>query len=354
MQLSAKELAAILNGKVEGNPDVQINRPSKIEEGGEGSISFLGNPKYEHFVYSTTASVLLVSSNFEPSQPLPSQLTLIRVPDVYKAVAALLAQFGDTSEQSSGVSSHAFIHEKAVIQEGVFIDTFAIVEAEAKVGKGSRIHAHVYIGKGAQIGQRVTLFPGVRIMDNCIIGDHCVIHPNVVIGGDGFGFAPDENGHYQKIAQIGNVIIEADVEIGAGTTIDRATMGSTIIRRGAKLDNLIQIGHNVEVGEDTVIAAQAGIAGSTKIGKACRIGGQVGFSGHISIADGTQIQAQSGIPASIKKPGTAVFGSPAIAYNDYIRSYAVFKQLPKLYKRLHQLEKELKALHEKDTSLPNT
>ncbi|MEN0003038.1 MAG: UDP-3-O-(3-hydroxymyristoyl)glucosamine N-acyltransferase [Bacteroidota bacterium] len=354
MQLSAKELAAILNGVVEGDAEVQVNRPSKIEEGGAGTISFLGNPKYEAYAYTTTASILLVSHDFEPSQALPEGLTLLRVDDVYKSIASLLEQFGQSTATKSGVSPYAFVHESATVAEEVFIDTFTIVGAGASIGKGSQIHGQVYIGKNARIGEGVVLYPGVRVLDDCVVGDRCVFHPNVVIGGDGFGFAPDENGHYQKIAQIGNVIIESDVEIGAGTTIDRATMGSTRIGRGAKLDNLIQIGHNVEVGEDTVIAAQAGIAGSTKIGNACRIGGQVGFSGHISIADGTQIQAQSGLPSSIKEPNTAVFGSPAIPYKDYIRSYAVFKKLPALYKQIHQLEKELEALKAANSSLPKS
>jgi UDP-3-O-[3-hydroxymyristoyl] glucosamine N-acyltransferase len=354
MQLTAKELAALLNGKVVGNEDVCVDRPSKIEEGGAGSISFLGNPKYESFVYTTTASVLLVNEDFEPSQPLPAQLTLIRVSDVYKAIATLLQQFGQATGAATGVSQYAFVDDTATVGKDVFVGTFAIVGPDAQIGDKSRIYEQVFIGKEVKIGQNVVLYPGVRVMDRCEIGDNCVIHPNTVIGGDGFGFAPDEEGRYHKIAQIGNVIIEADVEIGAGTTIDRATMGSTIIRRGAKLDNLIQVGHNAEIGEDTVIAAQAGIAGSTKIGKSCRIGGQVGFSGHISIADGTQIQAQSGLPSSIKEPNTAVFGSPAIPYKDYIRSYSVFKQLPKLYKRLHQLEKQLQALNENNPTLPKT
>ncbi|MBK7871776.1 MAG: UDP-3-O-(3-hydroxymyristoyl)glucosamine N-acyltransferase [Saprospiraceae bacterium] len=340
MQLSASEIAQLLNGSVEGDPQVKVNRPSKIEEGGIGTITFLANSKYEEFAYTTTASVLLVSRGFVPKQQISA--TLIRVDDVYNSISFLLEKFGNQVVINTGISSQAFIHPTAKLGQDVSVEMFSVIEEGVIVGDGSRIASQVYIGRNVELGKNVILYPGVKIMQDCKIGDNCIIHPNVVIGGDGFGFAPQANGSYKKVPQTGNVVIESDVEIGAGTTIDRATMGSTIIRSGVKLDNLIQIAHNVEIGENTVIAAQAGIAGSTKIGKNCRIGGQVGFAGHIIIADGTQIQAQSGIASSIEEPNTALFGSPAIGYKDYIRSYAVFKKLPELYRLLAELEKQVK------------
>ena len=339
MQLSARELAAFLQGTVEGDPDVKVSRPSKIEEGGEGTISFLGNMKYEAYAYTTTASVLLVSNDFQPTKSVNP--TLIRVPDVYASVAQLLEQFGQQAPAKAIISEAASIHPDANIGEGVSIAAMAIVEEGAQIGNGSIIMGQVYVGKDAKLGINVKLHPGVKILAGCELGDNCVIHANTVIGSDGFGFAPQEDGSYKKVTHVGNVVIEQNVEIGACTTIDRATMGSTIIREGVKLDNLVQIGHNVEIGAHTVIAAQAGVAGSTKIGKHCRIGGQVGFVGHVQIADGTQIQAQSGVAGPIEEPNQALFGSPAIGYRDYIRSYAVFKQLPELYKKLRRLEKKL-------------
>ncbi|MCB0585313.1 MAG: UDP-3-O-(3-hydroxymyristoyl)glucosamine N-acyltransferase [Phaeodactylibacter sp.] len=340
MQLSARELAQLLNGTVEGNPEVKVGRPSKIEEGGEGTISFLGNPKYEEYAYRTTASILLVSRDFEARQPVSA--TLVRVEDVYSAVAKLLEQFGNNNNEPVEISGHALIHEGATISDNVAVGPFSVIGAGAQVGSGCRIKAQVFIGKGVKLGKNVTVYPGARILDHCEIGNNCIIHANVVIGSDGFGFAPQEDGSYKKIAHVGKVIVEDNVEIGANTSIDRATMGATYIRKGVKLDNLIQIGHNVDIGENTVIAAQAGIAGSTRIGKSCRIGGQVGFVGHIEIADGTQIQAQSGIASAIDQPNQAFFGSPAIEYKNYIRSYAVFKKLPDLYRKINALEQKLK------------
>lgn len=338
MQLSAKALAAILNGTTEGDPSVEVNRPSKIEEGGEGSISFLGNPKYEEYAYQSTASILLVPNDFQPRQPIKP--TLIRVANVYEAVALLLERFGADKTANSGISDKAWVHPDARLGQELSVGAFSVIEEGSSIGNKSLIASQVYIGRKVSIGSNCRIYPGARILDDTQIGDHCIIHANVVIGGDGFGFAPNAAGEYQKITHVGNVIIEDHVEIGAGTTIDRATMGSTIIRRGVKLDNLIQIAHNVEIGENTVIAAQAGIAGSTKIGKSCRIGGQVGFAGHLVIADGTQIQAQSGIASSVKTPNQRLFGSPAIDYQDFLRSHIVFKQLPDLFKRLARLEKK--------------
>lgn len=348
MQLSARELAAFLSGTVDGDPEVVVVRPSKIEEGGEGTISFFGNPKYEDYVYQSTASILLVDKNFHPRQPI--QPTLIRVEDVYASIAKLLDKFGQVSPgaNGSGIPADASVHSSVRLGENISIGHFAVIEENTNIGAHTRIGAQVYIGPGTEIGEHTIIFPGVRILAGAKIGNHCIIHANVVIGADGFGFAPEKDGSYRKITHVGNVIIEDRVEIGANTTIDRATMGSTIIRKGAKLDNLIQVGHNVEIGEHTVIAAQTGIAGSTKIGSYCRIGGQVGFVGHITIADGVQIQAQSGIASAIKQPQSAWFGSPAIGYKEYLKSFAVFKQLPELLKRLTDLEKFTTSKSEED------
>lgn len=346
MQLTAQAISQMLGGTIDGDSNTIVTKPSKIEEGEEGSISFLSNPKYESYVYTTKASVVLVNKDFQPKQSIES--TLIRVENVYIAVAQLLEWYQNgLAEQWEGIASTAVVHELASTGKGTIIGDYTTISEGAVVGKNCKIYPQVFIGKNVSLGDGVTLYSGVKIYAACKIGDRCILHSNSVIGADGFGFAPDGSGSYQKIAQIGNVVIEQDVEIGANTTIDRATMGSTIIRRGAKIDNLVQIAHNVEIGEHTVIAAQAGVAGSTKIGKYCQIGGQVGFSGHLKIADGTKIQAQSGIASSIKTENTAVFGSPAIPYTDYIKSYGVFKQLPKLYKTIHKLEKRIEELEGK-------
>ncbi|MEO1518553.1 MAG: UDP-3-O-(3-hydroxymyristoyl)glucosamine N-acyltransferase [Bacteroidota bacterium] len=337
--MSARQLSEILHGTLEGDPDVMISGPSKIEEAVSGTISFLANPKYEPYAYTTRASVLLVNRQFQPAQPIAA--TLIRVDDVYASIAFLLEKFGGQVAQERGIDEHAFVHSDAVLAEGVAVGKFAIVSAGASIGEGSTIYGQVYIGTDVQIGRNVTLYPGVKIYAGCQIGDDCIIHSNAVIGSDGFGFAPQEDQTYKKVAQIGKVILEDQVEIGANTVIDRATMGATIIRQGCKLDNLIQVAHNVEVGPHTVIAAQAGIAGSTRIGANCMIGGQAGFVGHIEIAKGTRVQAQSGVAAPIKEENKAVYGSPALPYANYLKSYAVFKQLPDLYKRIRELEKKL-------------
>ncbi len=338
MQLSAGALAQLLNGSVEGNPDVLVDRPCKIEEGEAGAISFLGNLKYEEYAYTTQASILLVGRDFKAKAPISA--TLVRVDNVYEAIQRLLQQFGQQAQTAASISKQAAIHDTADLADEVSVGDFTVLSEGVSVGEGSKIGAQVYLGPKVQIGKHALIYPGVKIYANCKIGDHVIIHANVVIGSDGFGFVPQKDGHYEKISHVGNVVIEDQVEIGANSTIDRATMGSTLIKKGVKLDNLIQVGHNVVIGEHTVIAAQTGIAGSTKIGKHCRIGGQVGFVGHVTIADGTQIQAQSGIATAVKEPGTALFGSPAIPYRDYIKSYAVFKKLPELYKKLSLLEKK--------------
>lgn len=337
MQISAQQIAMLLNGTIEGDSSILVHRPCKIEEGGKGTITFLANKKYESYIYQTTASVVLVSQDFQASQAIPA--TLIRVKDVYAAIAILLEKFGHQVKKVGEVSPRSFVNETVQLADNVSVGHFSVIEENAKIGEETVIFSQVFVGKNVKIGKNVILYPGVKIYHNCEIGDNCILHSNVIIGSDGFGFAPMEDGTYRKIAQIGNVILEDDVEIGSNTVIDRATMGSTIIRKGVKLDNLIQIAHNVEIGQNTVIAAQAGIAGSTTIGNNCRIGGQAGFVGHIHVADGVMVQAQSGVAGSIKKPGTAVYGSPAIAYADYLRAYAVFKKLPDLYRKINQLEK---------------
>lgn len=340
MQVTAAQLCQILNGEIIGNPEIMVDRPGKIEEAGPGEVTFLANPKYESFAYTTNASVILVSKDFSPKHPIKA--TMIRVEDVYASITFLLNEFGGKVEAMEGVSTNSYIHESATIGEGVSMGHFAVVEEGAEIGEGTVIFPQVYIGKNAKIGSNCILYPGVKIQKDCILGNRCILNSNVVIGSDGFGFAPKEDGTYQKIAQTGNVVLEDDVEIGANSSIDRATMGSTIIRKGAKLDNLIMVAHNVEIGENTVVAAQAGFAGSSKIGKGCMIGGQAGFVGHIQVANGAKIQAQSGVNKNITEENSAWYGSPILPYKDYLRSYAAFRKLPDLMKRIHELEKKLK------------
>ena len=339
MQISAKALAKLLEGTLEGNPEVLVAKPSKIEEGGEGTITFLANAKYEPFLYKTTASVVLVHQDFVPAQPV--RPTLIKVPNVYGALASLMDHFGHliNNGQQAVISPQAAVDAGAAVGQNVSIGPMAIVEKGAILADGVRIYAQAYIGPNVTIGQGSVVHSGARILKDCIIGQNCIIHANAVIGSDGFGFARLEDGSYKKIQQLGNVVLEDEVEVGANTVIDRASMGSTILRKGVKLDNLIQIAHNVEIGQNTVIAAQTGIAGSAKIGANCRIGGQVGIAGHITIADGTEIQAQSGISSKVEQPGARLFGSPAIDYRDFVKSFIIFKQLPKLENRLRTLEK---------------
>lgn len=339
MQLSAAQLAEIIRGVVEGDPTVLIHKPSKIEEGGKGTVTFLSNTLYEPYAYTTTASVIIVSNDFVPQHPVTA--TLIRVPDVRLAVAVLLDKFGGHSNINPKISEQAVISPEASIGEHVSIGHFCVVETNASIGRGCIIYPNVFIGEGVTIGERVTLYPGVRILKHCIIGNDCIIHANAVIGSDGFGFAPLEDGSFRKIAHTGNVVIEEQVEIGANCSIDRATIGSTRIKKGAKLDNLIHVAHNVTIGANTVMAAQVGIAGSTEIGNNCQIGGQVGFAGHRKVADGTMIQAQSGIASDIKEKGEKLFGTPAMPYTGYIKSFVIFKKLPELYKLILKLEKRM-------------
>ena len=343
MQISAQQIATILDAKIEGNADVIVSHPDKIEEASKGGITFLANPRYEEHVYTTHASVVIVNKDFVAKKTI--QATLLRVGNVYEAFATLLSFYDLAIQQRpEGISTQAFIHPDAIIGENVAIGRFVSIEKDAVIGDDTVIFDQVYIGANAIIGQGSILLSGARVMHQCEIGKKCILHSNVVIGSDGFGFAPNENGQYSKIPQVGKVILEDHVDIGANSTIDRATIGATIIREGVKIDNLVQVGHNAEIGAHTVIAAQTGVAGSTKIGTRCRIGGQVGFAGHITVADGTQIQAQSGIAKSIKVPDQYFFGSPAIGYKDFIRSYGVFKKLPEIYRQLHRLEQEVERL----------
>ncbi len=347
MKMTAKDIAAMVGGTVEGDPDVEITRPGKIEEGGEGVLTFLANPKYEPWIYKTTAAAVLVRNDFQPREPV--RATLIRVPDVQGAVAQLLELFAGGVQHPAGIASSAEIHAEAAIGEGVGIGDFVVVARGASLGDGCVLYPHVYVGENVHIGPNTVLYPGVKVYRDTIIGSRCVVHANAVLGSDGFGFAPQPDGSWKKVPQTGRVRIEDDVEIGANTVIDRATMGETVIRQGAKIDNLVQIAHNVEVGPHTVIAAQAGIAGSTKLGRGCQVGGQAGFVGHIRVADGTRVQAQSGVARAVNEPGQALQGSPAIGYMDYNKAYAVFKKLPDLYRKIHELEKQLKKALEKNS-----
>ncbi len=339
MKTTAGEIGKILDGIVVGDPNTTITHVDKIEEATPGAICFFGNPKYESYVYTTTASVMIVPKSFVPTKEINA--VLIQVEHVYLAVSTLLEIFGaQHNDKETGISSLSSIHKTASIGQNVFIDDFVKICEGVTIGDGTRIYANCYIGKNSTIGRNTILMPGVKIYHECKIGNDCLFHANVVIGSDGFGFAPQEEGVFKKIPQLGDVIIENNVEIGANSTVDRASMGSTIIHSGVKLDNLVQIAHNAEVGENTVMASQSGIAGSAKVGKNCMIGGQVGIVGHITVADGTKVQGQSGVNSSVLTPNTAVWGTPAIGYMEYLRSYSVFKKLPEMAKNLDKLVKE--------------
>lgn len=344
MKFTASQIAGMLGGQVEGDGEVAVGNLSKIEEGTPGTLTFLANPKYSSFIYTTGASIAIVSNDFVADQALPSTLTLIRVADAYGAFAKLLEAYNQFRQPAPGIHPSAVIDEGATIGEGVYIGPLVYVAAGVTIGKGCQINAGCSIATGVVIGEKTVLFSGVRIYNDCKIGAHCTLHSGVIIGGDGFGFAPNSENNYSKVPQIGNVILEDHVEVGSNTTIDRATLGSTIIRRGVKLDNLIQVAHNVEIGENTVIAAQTGIAGSTRIGKNCMIGGQVGIVGHITIADGTKIAAQSGVGSEIKEPNIILQGSPAFGIMDYKKSYVGFRKLPELMSEIQSLKKEIEQL----------
>jgi UDP-3-O-[3-hydroxymyristoyl] glucosamine N-acyltransferase len=338
MQISAAELAKIIGGAVTGDPSVLVDAPAKIEEASPGQFTFLGNLKYEDYLYTTGASVVLIDESFKPKQEIKA--TCIRVPNVYIALSKLMDYFQQGLSYESKISTLASIDDSAVFGTDVSVGDFTIVKKGAVIGNGCVLHGQNFIGDNVVLGNHVILFPGVKIYHNCKIGNHTIIHSNAVIGSDGFGFAANQ-GDYNKISQIGNVVIGNHVEIGANTVIDRATMGSTSIRDGVKLDNLIQIGHNVVIGEHTVIAAQSGVAGSSKIGERSVIGGQVGIAGHVDIAPGVMIQAKSGINSTIKEANVKLYGYPAMEYQSYLKSYAYFKKLPEIVHKMREIEKEL-------------
>jgi UDP-3-O-[3-hydroxymyristoyl] glucosamine N-acyltransferase len=340
MQFTAEQIATLLNGTVEGNPEALVSQLAKIEEGVEGALSFLSNRKYEHFLYETASSIVIVNQDLVLQKPVNT--TLIRVEDAYTSFSELLKIYHAMRVERSGREDQAFVHATVQIGEGGYIGAFSYISKDVKIGQNVKIYPRVYIGDNVTIGDNSILFPGVTVYYDCVIGKNVTIHSGAVIGSDGFGFAPQSDGTYDKIPQIGNVILEDNIEIGANTVIDRATLGSTIIHKGVKLDNLIQIAHNVEVGSNTVIAAQTGVSGSTKVGKQVVLGGQVGVVGHISIADGTQVQAQSGINRSITETFKKWGGTPFAPYTSQLRSQVVYTRLPELEKRIIELEKLLK------------
>jgi UDP-3-O-[3-hydroxymyristoyl] glucosamine N-acyltransferase len=343
MEFSAEQIAGLLNGEVVGDATAVVVGLSKIEEGQEGALSFLSNPKYEEFIYTTKSSICIVNDSFVPEKTLPNTLTLIKVEDAYACFAKLLALYDTMKKKQPKIESPSYIAETAKIGDDLYLGTFAYIGENARIGNQVCIHPNVNIGENVEIGNDTIIYPGVTIYADCKIGNACIIHAGAVIGGDGFGFSPNENGEYQKIPQIGNVVIEDNVEVGCNATIDRATMGSTRIGKGVKIDNLCQIAHNVEIGENTGMAAQVGIAGSAKIGKNVMIAGQVGIAGHLSIADGTVIYAQSGVPSTIRKK-SIVMGSPAIDAEDYKKSYFGFRKLPYILNKLRELEASIKSL----------
>ncbi|MDP3312634.1 UDP-3-O-(3-hydroxymyristoyl)glucosamine N-acyltransferase [Lutibacter sp.] len=344
MKFTAQQIATILEGDIEGDANVEVFKLSKIEEGEKGSLTFLSNPKYTQYIYDTKASVTIVNKDFIPEKHIST--TLIKVADAYEAFSKLLSFYNDAKNNKSGIESPCFISETAKIGDNVYIGAFSYIGDNVEVGNNVKIYPNSYLGENVIIGNSTIIYSGVNIASETMIGNSCTIHSGAVIGADGFGFAPNKDGNYSKIPQIGNVIIEDNVDIGATTTIDRATMGSTIIRQGVKLDNQIQVAHNVEIGKNTVIAAQTGIAGSTKIGENCMIGGQVGIVGHITIGNNVKVQAQTGIGRNIKDD-EIIQGSPAIGYADFNKSYVYFKKLPDLVATLNLLEKEIIELKQK-------
>jgi UDP-3-O-[3-hydroxymyristoyl] glucosamine N-acyltransferase len=342
MEFSAAQIASILNGEVQGDPEVTVSGLSKIEEGQPNTLSFLANTKYEEFIYSTGASIVIVNKDFKPTNDLPKSLTLVKVDDAYSCFAKLLDVYNQMRQKQPQIEQPCFVSPSAQIGNEVYVGAFAYISEDAIIAKGAKIYPNAYIGEGVSIGENTTIFPGVKIYRDCKVGANCIIHAGSVIGADGFGFAPDAEGNFQKVPQIGNVVIEDNVEIGANCTIDRATLGSTFIRQGAKIDNLVQIAHNVDVGKNSAMAAQVGVAGSTKIGERVMVGGQAGISGHIKIADDTKIVAQSGIPGSVKKSGQILMGSPGIPMEDFKKSYFGFRKLPYILEKLRELEDRIK------------
>lgn len=343
MTFTAAQIALLVNGKIEGNPDASVGSFGKIEEAQQGQLAFLANPKYEEYLYTTGASVIIINETQELKQPVSA--ALIRVPDAYTAFASLLHKYQDmATQQLNGIQQPSYISPGATIGQNVFIGAFVYLGDNVRIGNDVKLFPGVFVGNNVALGDNTILHAGVKIYNGCVIGKNVTVHAGAVIGGDGFGFAPQADGTFKKVPQIGNVVIEDFVEIGSNATIDRATIGSTIIRAGAKLDNLIQIAHNVEIGNNTAIAAQAGVSGSTKVGNNVLIGGQAGIVGHITIADGSKINAQSGVSKSIKTPHTTVTGSPAFDFTSALRSQAVSRNLPEIEKRITELEKLVQQL----------
>lgn len=338
MKFTATQIAGILNGTIDGDENAVVTQLSKIEEGSKGSLTFLSNPKYTHYIYSTRASITIVDKDFVPDSKIGT--TLIRVENAYKAFSQLLEYYNQVKMNKVGMENPVFIAETAKYGENLYLGAFSYLGENVRIGDNVKIYPNVYLGDNVVIGNNTIIFTGVKLYSETKVGESCIIHSGVVVGADGFGFSPNEKGEFNKVPQTGNVIIEDNVDIGAGTTIDRATLGSTLIKKGVKLDNQIQIAHNVTIGENTVIAAQTGVAGSTKIGKNCMIGGQVGIAGHLVIGNNVKIQAQSGIARNVKDNET-LQGSPAIAYGDFNKSYVYFKNLPKMVERLNMVEKKI-------------
>jgi len=348
MEYTTRQIADLLNGNLVGDPDEKIHSLSKIEEGEKGSLSFLSNPKYEPFLYSTQASAVIVDESFEPAKPI--QTILIKVKDAYTAFSVLLEKFQkEASNGKTGLEQPCFVDPSAELAEGVYVGAFSYIAKGAKLGKGSKIYPQVFVGDGVVLGEGCILYPGVKIYAHCILGKGVIIHSGSVIGSDGFGFAPQADGTFSKIPQTGNVVIEDFVEIGANTCIDRATMGSTIIQKGVKLDNLIQIGHNVDLGKNTVIAAQTGISGSTKIGNNVLMGGQVGVAGHLSIGNGNQFGARTGIHKTIREEGSQFRGHPILPYKDSLKLDIWLRNYQKVEKKIQDLEENIKRLEKENT-----
>ena len=338
MVFTAGQIAGILEGEVEGNPEISVHKLAKIEEGEIGSLTFLANPKYTSFIYTTKASVTIVNKDFIPEQDI--ETTMIKVDDAYESFSKILEYYNQVKNIKIGIESPVFTADDAVYGKDFYLGAFSYLGNKVIIGNNVKIYPNVFVGDNVRIDDNVVIFAGAKIYSETVIGKNCIIHSGAIIGADGFGYSPNKDGTFTRIPQTGNVILEDNVDVGAGTTIDRATLGSTILRRGVKLDNQIQIAHNVEIGKNTVIAAQTGIAGSTKIGKNCMIGGQVGIVGHITIGDNVKIQAQSGIGRNIKD-NEVLQGSPALNYGDFNKSYVHFKNLPKIVKKIEKLDKKI-------------
>ncbi|MDG1476184.1 MAG: UDP-3-O-(3-hydroxymyristoyl)glucosamine N-acyltransferase [Vicingaceae bacterium] len=337
MEFTAEQIAGLLNGNVEGNPEAMVNTLSKIEEGTLNSLSFLANLAYEEHLYTTDATIVIVNRDLELKTAIKSSCTLVRVEDAYQSFTKLLEVYNQFRNNKTGIEKQTFISESATVGEDIYLGAFGYISDNATIGDNVKIYPQTFIGENVTIGNNTLIYAGVKIYHDCVIGDNCIIHAGAVIGSDGFGFAPNKEGSFDKIPQIGNVIIENDVEIGPNNCIDRATMGSTVIKKGVKTDNLVHIAHNVVVGENTVLAGQTGISGSSKIGKNCMTGGQVGITGHITVGDNVKIAGQSGVSKNIKD-NQVLQGSPAFSYTDYMRSYASFKNLPSIVNRINELE----------------